>query len=65
MARMVSRVFTRKIGPVGMALAAWDLWRRLPPEYRRQIRVAARTHGPKIAAIAAKRYRDYKARVKP
>ena len=62
----MARVFLRKVGPVGVALTAWDLWRRLPPEYRRQIRFAARTHGPRLAAIAAKRYSEYKGRrVKP
>jgi hypothetical protein len=58
-----SRVFTRKIGPVGVALTAWDIWRRLPPEYRRQIMTATRKHGPRLAASAAKVYRDYRKRV--
>ena len=57
------RFVTRKLGPVGIALTTWDLWRRLPPEYRRQIRLAAAKHGPLIAAGAAKRYREYKRRV--
>ncbi len=59
-----ARVFTRKVGPVGVALTAWDLWRRLPPEYRRQIMAATRKHGPRLAATAAKTYRDYRRRVK-
>jgi hypothetical protein len=58
----VSRVFSRKLGPVGIALAAWDIWRRLPPEYRRQIMVATRKHGPRLAAEAAKWYRQYRPR---
>jgi TRAP-type C4-dicarboxylate transport system substrate-binding protein len=57
------RIVTRKLGPVGIALTTWDLWRRLPPEYRRQIRVAAAKHGPLVAAAVAKRYRAYKSRV--
>ena len=57
------RFVTRKLGPVGIALTTWDLWRRLPPEYRRQIRLAAAKHGPRVAAVAAKRYREYKRRV--
>jgi hypothetical protein len=60
----ITRVFTRKVGPVGVALTAWDLWRRLPPEYRRQIVSATRKHGPLIAASAAKAYRNYRRRVK-
>jgi hypothetical protein len=63
MAGMVTRFLTRKVGPVGIALTTWDLWRRLPPEYRRQLRAAARKHGPLIAAAAAKRYREYKGRI--
>lgn len=58
------RAVSRKAGPVGAALTAWDLWRRLPPEYRRQIRTAARKHGPRLAASAAKVYRDYRKRVR-
>ena len=61
----IHKTFTRKAGPVGVALTAWDLWRRLPPEYRRQITVATRRYGPLIAATAAKRYRDYRKRVTP
>jgi hypothetical protein len=38
------------LGPVGIALTAWDLWRRLPPKQRRQIINVARKHGPKVAA---------------
>jgi hypothetical protein len=55
-------LFTRKLGPVGLALTAWDIWRRLPPEYRRQILAATRKHGPRLAATATKRYRDYRRR---
>jgi len=57
-----SRVFSRKLGPVGIALTAWDIWRRLPPEYRRQIMAATRKHGPRLAAEAAKLYRQYRPR---
>jgi uncharacterized protein YaaW (UPF0174 family) len=58
------RMLTRKLGPVGIALTTWDLWRRLPPEYRRQIMAVAAKHGPRVAAEAARRYRDYRGRVK-
>jgi len=40
----------RKVGPVGLALTAWDIWRRLPPRQRKQIIDIARRHGPKVAA---------------
>jgi hypothetical protein len=51
-----------------VALTAWDLWRRLPPEYRRQVRDATLKHGPRLAAMAAatatKTYREYRGRIK-
>jgi hypothetical protein len=39
-----------KVGPVGIALTAWDIWRRLPPRQRKQILNIARKHGPRVAA---------------
>jgi hypothetical protein len=39
-----------KVGPLGLALAAWDIWRRLPPRQRKQVINIARKHGPKVAA---------------
>jgi hypothetical protein len=43
----------RRPGAIGLALTAYDIWRRLPPSQRRQIMGAARRHGPKIAKAAA------------
>lgn len=43
-----------KIGPFGMALTAWDLWRRLPPEQRKQALDLARKHGPTVASKTLK-----------
>jgi hypothetical protein len=45
---------TRRLGPVGIALTAWDIWRRLPPRQRKQILNVARTHGPKVASSVLK-----------
>jgi len=45
----VTRLVTRRTGAVGMALTAWDLWRRIPPHHRRRIMRQARKHGPAIA----------------
>ena len=42
--------FTRRLGPIGIALTAWDIWRRLPPRQRKQVLDIARKHGPKVAA---------------
>jgi hypothetical protein len=41
---------SRRLGPVGVALTAWDIWRRLPPKQRKQVLNVARKHGPKVAA---------------
>jgi hypothetical protein len=41
---------TRRIGPLGLALTAWDIWRRLPPRQRKQTLNIARKHGPRVAA---------------
>jgi len=32
-----------------IAVAAWDVWRRLPPKQRQQALALARKHGPKVA----------------
>jgi hypothetical protein len=45
-----ARLLTRRAGPIGLALTAWDIWRRLPPKQRRQIVNIARKHGPKVAS---------------
>ena len=47
----------RRVGPVGIALTAWDIWRRIPPKQRKALLKQARTHGPKLAkrAVAARR----------
>jgi hypothetical protein len=47
------RLFGR-LGPVGVALTAWDIWRRLPPKQRKQIMNVARKHGPKVASQVLK-----------
>ena len=55
------RLLTRRAGPIGLALTAWDLWRRLPPRQRKQLLNLARKHGPKVAARvlqARAAYRD-------
>ena len=49
------RLLTRRAGPVGIALTAYDIWRRLPPKQRKQILDVARRHGPRVAANVAKR----------
>lgn len=43
---------TRRIGPAGAALAAWDIWRRLSPKQRKWVAQQARKHGPRLAKQA-------------
>jgi hypothetical protein len=47
---MVSRLFVRRLGPVGLAITAYDVWRRLPPSYRRRLLEEGRRHAPTVAA---------------
>ena len=35
--------------PWALAVAAFDVWRRLPPKQRQQALSLARKHGPKVA----------------
>ena len=37
---------------IGMALAAYKLWRRLPPAQKQRVLDQAKKHGPKAAAAA-------------
>src|SRR5205085_9939233 len=50
---MVFRLLTRRVGPVGLAMTSYDVWRRIPHSQRKQIVKAVRTHGPRVAAAAA------------
>jgi hypothetical protein len=46
----------RPTSPLGVAVTAFELWRRLPPTQRRMLLQMTRTHGPKVAAaLLAKR----------
>ena len=51
------RLVGRRAGPVGIALTAIDVWRRIPPAQRRQILHATRKQGPRAAAAAVKYWR--------
>jgi hypothetical protein len=51
---------TRKTGAIGVALTAWDIWRRIPPRHRRIILKQARKHGPTIAKRAVEYQRRRK-----
>jgi hypothetical protein len=53
----MARVRKLRPGPVGIAIAVWNIWKRLPPKQRKQLLNLAREHGPKLAKRAAKRRR--------
>ena len=44
----------RRAGPLGVALTAYDIWRRIPRQHRKAILKQARKHGPLIAQQARK-----------
>jgi hypothetical protein len=50
----VTKLLGRRAGPVGLALTALDLWKRLPEKQRRQLLEQGRRHGTRIATKAAK-----------
>jgi len=52
----------RPTSPIGVAMTAFELWRRLPPKQRKRVLEATRTHGPKIAAALLARGRTRRPR---
>jgi hypothetical protein len=53
---VVPRLFGR-IGPLGLALTVYDIYRRLPPSQRKRVLQLTRKHGPKVARAAYNRSR--------
>jgi hypothetical protein len=53
----VPRIVTRRLGPIGVALTAYDVWRRIPKRYRRRIISEVVTQGPRLAQEASRYYR--------
>jgi hypothetical protein len=51
------RLLTRRAGPVGIALTAVDVWRRIPPAQRKQIVDATRKQAPRAAAAIFRYWR--------
>jgi hypothetical protein len=43
-----------RVGPIGIALTTWDIYRRLSPKQRRQVQELVVKHGPRLATSAAK-----------
>ncbi len=48
---------SRRMGVVGVALTAWDIWRRIPKQHRRRIAREARKHAPTVARTVAREVR--------
>jgi hypothetical protein len=47
----------RRLRPTTVALLAYRTWRRLPPEQRQALMLAARRNGPRLASSLAQRAR--------
>ncbi len=56
---VISIVFfvLRRLRPTTIALIAYRTWRRLPPEQRQEIILAARRNGPRLASSLTRRAR--------
>jgi hypothetical protein len=48
----------RRMGTIGVALTAWDIWRRIPKHQRRRIMHEARRHAPTVARAVARQVRQ-------
>jgi len=51
----VTKLLGRRVGPLGIALTAYDIWKRLPESQRRRLLEQGRKQGPRIAAEAVRR----------
>ena len=49
--------FLRRLKPTTLVLIAYRTWKRVPPEQRQQIVLAARRNGPRVAASLTRRGR--------
>jgi hypothetical protein len=47
----------RRVRPITLALAVFEVWRRLPPRYRRSLLLAAQRNTPRVASSLARRAR--------
>ncbi len=53
-----------RVGPIGLAVTAYDVWRRLSPRQKRLLLNQARRYGPVIAAQALRSTRAAAATLK-
>ena len=47
----------RRVRPMGVAVLAYETWRRLPPAQRQRLLLAAGRQAPKLAVVLARRAR--------
>jgi hypothetical protein len=45
----------RRVKPTTVALVMFEAWRRLPPQHRQQLLLAARRNGPRVASSLLRR----------
>ena len=53
----IALYFLRRLRPTTVAVIAYRTWRRLPPEQRRALILAARRNGPRLASSLTRRAR--------
>jgi hypothetical protein len=53
----IALVLLRRLRPTTVAILAYRTWRRLPPEQRQALVLAARRNGPRLATSLARRAR--------
>jgi hypothetical protein len=47
----VLRTLIRRYGAVGVAITAYDAWRRIPPRYRAELLAQTRKHAPTVGRL--------------
>jgi hypothetical protein len=53
----IALVLLRRLRPTTVAILAYRTWRRLPPEQRQALILAARRNGPRLASSLGRRAR--------
>jgi hypothetical protein len=53
----MKKPFPSRLGPVGLFLTAYDIWRRIPPRHRRLIVAETRRRAPEVARAVRDRAR--------
>lgn len=51
---LLTRSLTRRVGPIGVALTAYDIWRRLPERRRRQLLALGKQYGERAGRVVVR-----------